>query len=376
MWKIVSITILLLILSVVVVQAQDDDCPLIVQEALTAVSDVCNPLDRNSACYGANTVESVTVVQPPPAGFFTLPGDRALLDDLREISPQPLDVTARSFGVAALNVQANVPETLPGQAVLFLLMGDARLTNEVAVDSEEQSAFQSFYFLPRAGRINCYEAEPMLTIQTPGNLAVNVKLNGVDTEMSPGTLLTITPSVCTIHRGSIIQRVGEETSVLVANQTVDIDIASNGQITVNNLRNISEREYQRGLDVQTAVNALALANSWDEQVITPAREFGVEPVSTPEAEAAVCKQQHTVVYGETLFRIAQRYNTSVQSIVDANGLQNRNVIYAGQVLCIPEGEAAPAADGRVACDLYSRPADLLTPETPGGVLECYLDSVP
>lgn len=44
---------------------------------------------------------------------------------------------------------------------------------------------------------------------------------------------------------------------------------------------------------------------------------------------------YQVVYGDTLFRIAQRYCTTVASIQQANGIPNPNVIYPGQWLSIP-----------------------------------------
>ena len=44
---------------------------------------------------------------------------------------------------------------------------------------------------------------------------------------------------------------------------------------------------------------------------------------------------HTVKWGQTLSWIAWMYKTTVQEIVDANGLSNANVIYAGQKLTIP-----------------------------------------
>ena len=45
---------------------------------------------------------------------------------------------------------------------------------------------------------------------------------------------------------------------------------------------------------------------------------------------------HTVQSGENLFRIALRYNTTVESLVAANGLADPTRIYAGQVLVIPD----------------------------------------
>jgi LysM repeat protein len=44
---------------------------------------------------------------------------------------------------------------------------------------------------------------------------------------------------------------------------------------------------------------------------------------------------HVVQPGETLYRIALRYDTSLLAIVDANNISNVNVVYVGQVLHIP-----------------------------------------
>ena len=331
MWKPIVLSLFLIVCATTVVQAQTVDCPQIVEQVLEPVSALCDPLDRNSACYGASMVESTTFEAQRPADFFAAPGDRADLAQLREIHPQPLDETAQTFGVAVLDLQANLPDTLPGQSVIFLLMGDARLTNEVSPDSTQQSPFQSFYFLPGIGQSPCYEADPMLTIQTPGNISVTVTFNGVETQMSPSTLLTITPSVCTIHRGHIVQRVGDQTAALLENQSVDIHIEETGRIVVDNLRGISEREYARGLIVQDTLNALAAANGWPEQFITPPGAFADEPDRTQGA----CAVQHVVQSGETLHSIARHYDTSVVDIAQVNGLTNPRLIYAGQTLCIP-----------------------------------------
>ena len=45
--------------------------------------------------------------------------------------------------------------------------------------------------------------------------------------------------------------------------------------------------------------------------------------------------QYTVVKGDTLSKIAARYGTSVQVLVDLNHIKNRNLIRVGQVLLIP-----------------------------------------
>lgn len=352
MWKRIFVTLLVLVCSIAVVEAQTttDDCPTIVETALQSMSDLCSLLGRNSACYGANLVKSTSVLQPQPANFFQLPGDRSELNQFREINPQPFDELNGTFGAAVLNAQANLPNTLPGQGVIFLLMGDARITNEVPADSTDQTPFQSFYFLPGLPKSKCYEAEPMMTIQTPGNVSVTINFNGAQTEFSPSTLLTITPTVCTIHRGYITR--GPKKVNLLANQTVDIHIEPDGQIVVEGARGISEREYQRGLEIQEALNALAQSNDWSQQLILNAPDhFDPEPTDTPETLTATpvvdsaatatvtqpqnCRAMYQIDTFDTLSKIAVRFGTTVQALAAANNIINPNAIKAGDTLCIP-----------------------------------------
>ena len=66
------------------------------------------------------------------------------------------------------------------------------------------------------------------------------------------------------------------------------------------------------------------------------------PVSaSPESTDTVV---HVVQWGETLQIIARRYGTTYSVIASANNLANPNFVYAGQMLVIPAGAAAPAAE--------------------------------
>ncbi|MCL4266421.1 MAG: LysM peptidoglycan-binding domain-containing protein [Anaerolineae bacterium] len=56
---------------------------------------------------------------------------------------------------------------------------------------------------------------------------------------------------------------------------------------------------------------------------------------------AVSAFAYTVQYGDTLFSIARRYNTTVSAIVAANNIPNPNLIYVGQVLEIPTDGGPP-----------------------------------
>lgn len=65
----------------------------------------------------------------------------------------------------------------------------------------------------------------------------------------------------------------------------------------------------------------------------------VLPTSTPEPSSTPTSPlggfYYTVRPGDTLFRIALRYGTTVQAIVQANGIINPNQIFYGQVFWIP-----------------------------------------
>jgi LysM repeat protein len=58
---------------------------------------------------------------------------------------------------------------------------------------------------------------------------------------------------------------------------------------------------------------------------------------------------HTVVAGDNLFRIAMRYNVTIDQISQANGISNPNVIVVGDQLQIP-GCGGTAGDGGVTGD--------------------------
>src|SRR5687767_11050611 len=127
------ITVCLLIIAPLTGLAQSDAgaCPALVEQALTDMGQNCDLLDRNSACYGYNRVDA-TFHESASDDFFSKPADRSQISNLQSIATAPLDVDQDFWGIAVMNVQANVPNTLPGQAVTFVLLGDVKVDNAVA----------------------------------------------------------------------------------------------------------------------------------------------------------------------------------------------------------------------------------------------------
>ncbi|MBI1281164.1 MAG: hypothetical protein GC179_23765 [Anaerolineaceae bacterium] len=165
--------------------AQASSCPEIVSKALSAADTACKKTGRNQACYGNFNLQATG--QPGAENFsFDKVGDIVNIADVQSLKLSPMNVGKDQWGVALLKLQANIPDTLPGQNVTFLLFGDVEITNAVNTNiSNDMKPMQAFYLKTGAGDAQCDEApESGLLVQTPkgvGEVAFNV--NGVDVQM-------------------------------------------------------------------------------------------------------------------------------------------------------------------------------------------------
>lgn len=125
-----------------VTAAQTASCPAIVREALAATDSACANTGRNEACYGNISLEAQP--QPGVSDFnFTEPGDLVNVAGVQTLTLTPLDQEEDTWGVALMKLQANLPETLPGQNVTFLLFGDVEIRNAVSSNVEDGSSTSS-----------------------------------------------------------------------------------------------------------------------------------------------------------------------------------------------------------------------------------------
>ncbi len=147
----------------VAILAQDEACPALVQAALAYTDEVCSGIERNQACYG--NIQIAAVPQADAVDFaFDSVGD---IVDIAAIESLILSemVTPDEWGVTLMQVQANLPDTLPGQNVTMLIFGDVTLENR---STDDQNPFQAFYFEAGIGDSACTEApRDGLLLQTP-----------------------------------------------------------------------------------------------------------------------------------------------------------------------------------------------------------------
>jgi hypothetical protein len=110
-------------------------CSALALEAMNQSATNCDGLSTNIACYGYNRV-SVLFNRDVPEDLFSKPADRADLPDLQSIETSAYDQASDFWGVAVMKLQANIPNTLPGQSVTFILMGETQVADAVPPDQQ------------------------------------------------------------------------------------------------------------------------------------------------------------------------------------------------------------------------------------------------
>lgn len=114
------------------VQAQQLDCPVVVQTALEATQELCDTTGRNQACYGHVLLDA----QPQPGWSlqFTDPGDKTDVSGLRSLHLSAMDAASGVWGVTRMELRANLPQSRPENLTL-LMFGDVTVNNAVVPET-------------------------------------------------------------------------------------------------------------------------------------------------------------------------------------------------------------------------------------------------
>lgn len=162
-----------------------------------------------------------------------------------------------------------------------------------------------------------------------GTATVTTTVTATATTTTPTTTTTVTPppSGCTIQ-GYHVVRAGETLySIGRAYATRPDKIAA-----CNGIVNVSKIYVGMKLGIPVAPWSPVPAGPVAVRQFTPG---GTVPTPPPPPPPPGCRFFHTVRRGDTLTAIAIRYGTTIWAIGKANNIYNLNLIYVGQVLCIP-----------------------------------------
>jgi uncharacterized protein YgiM (DUF1202 family) len=120
---------IILLFTTIVSQAQGTCSPLVVQ-AISALDTNCSTTERNEACYGYNSV-SAGFTEPVADDYFAEPSDITPINIVEKIQTAPMNINNEVWGVAIMKLQASLPDSLPGQALTFVLIGEGEVENAV-----------------------------------------------------------------------------------------------------------------------------------------------------------------------------------------------------------------------------------------------------
>ncbi|MHA6668291.1 LysM peptidoglycan-binding domain-containing protein [Homoserinimonas sp. A447] len=192
-----------------------------------------------------------------------------------------------------------------------------------------------------------------LPIVLAGSMAVSMNLTGpLDTHESKRPAKDKAMSPAGGPQANLGETVREALARAAAGTTTSAAVTPDGDVTVAaapttyTVRSGDTVSGIAGRYGMSTASVLALNGLGWKSIIHPGQvltlsKAGAAPV-VPVQNAPVASSRYTIVAGDTIGKIAARFNVSTQSVLSANGLGWKSIIYPGQTLAIP-GQSAPAA---------------------------------
>lgn len=323
-------------------------CDELVAEALLVAGPACNGTERNQACYGNNLVSAQ--FQEGLEQRFSNVGDLASIIGMRTLTTSALSEAEQVWGVAFLKAQANLPDTLPGQNVTFLLYGGATVDN---VSPEMEAVVLNTGF----GGTTCDALPPSaVLLQSPTGTQVAMNMNGAGITLGSTLHIMARPNglmtIATISGSATVSAFGVSRTVIPGSQ-VTLPLGSTDGLQV-----VGPPSELQPFDLNAIQNAPF--NLLPEAVIipppisaspTPTPTLATLPITPtlppiviplpPTAIIPPCVPRTDWVYtyviqsGDTLFSIAQRFGLTLAQLQSGNCIANANQIFVGQVLRVP-----------------------------------------
>jgi hypothetical protein len=156
--------LLTMLLTVGFVAAATQDCPALVETALSRAQTACAVMRGNQACYGYQSLEAQLQEGLSPFAFNGV-GDITPVDTIQSLRMSALNPVTDEWGVALLRVRADISADQPNENVTMLAFGAVSLDADV---SGEYLPMQAFAFRTGDAESGCTNiTENGLIIQTP-----------------------------------------------------------------------------------------------------------------------------------------------------------------------------------------------------------------
>jgi hypothetical protein len=191
-------------------------CPEVVEQALATADMACTATGRNQVCYGNSLLTATSRANVSTFQFDEI-GDIEGVAAVETLRLNGMDEQNRTWGVALMRLQANLPNTLPGQNVTFVLFGDVQITSAVTDEQMEQGDYtpmQAFYMSTGIGMSRCEEApQDGVLVQTPEGVGeVSFVVNEVEIAIGSTAFLQAEPQgdmIITMLEGAAAVRINK-----------------------------------------------------------------------------------------------------------------------------------------------------------------------
>lgn len=114
-------------------------CNTLIDDALALIANTCIDIGRNEICYGNPTIRATL---SDPDLFFEQPGDIIPVTAIEALFTNPLDPDLNEWGIALMDIQADLPDA--DDSVRVLVFGGAELTptNPTPIDDMPTCTFR------------------------------------------------------------------------------------------------------------------------------------------------------------------------------------------------------------------------------------------
>ncbi|MEJ2150245.1 MAG: hypothetical protein P8Z40_12290, partial [Chloroflexota bacterium] len=203
----------------VVAELSSDECQVLIQSAMNTSDERCQQIGNGQVCYGHSTVDAE--LSPDVNTPFDQMGDVVPIDALEALYTAPFDPISEDWGIAVFRVQANLPRTVAGQTVTFLVYGNTSLENA-------SGDMQVIYFSTGLGSVSCAQLpSDGILVQMPDGVTVSFRANDADLELSGTTMLEAQPGdsmrVSLLDGSAVIRADGQEQE-LEAGEQLDVPL--------------------------------------------------------------------------------------------------------------------------------------------------------
>lgn len=212
-----------------------DSCATLVYDTLNAVERFCDITGRNQACYGNVQIDAVPIPGAPPLRFEQV-GDIVDLALIDSFVLSPYDAAMDRWGVAFLRVQANLPDSIPGQNVTMLFVGDVQVVNRssaVAPLADRYRPMQAFYFTTGVGASQCQDVQDSgVLIDTPAGVGfLDFEINEVRVSLGSTAFIRLsedsTLDVELVQGLALVEAQGQA-QTMIGGQRVRVPVSEEG----------------------------------------------------------------------------------------------------------------------------------------------------